>query len=172
VTEQRQPGPEASAPRACPWCGASAPEHARTCAACGAALAQREAIGELAIPGLTDVDPALREYDQRPLRLRGPSASQGIAPALIAGATAGGPIGLAVLGGVAAVAAAEYLGTRRVGTEAQALETLGTPSNLVAEAAARLQDGSLGPAGEGDVWRDLPAAMDTETAGLEETDGG
>ena len=48
---------------------------------CGAALAQRESIGDLRIPGLTSVDPALEDFDKRPLHLRGPSPSQGMAPA-------------------------------------------------------------------------------------------
>ena len=52
---------------------------------------------------------------KRPLHLRGPSPSQGVAPALIIGAVAGGPIGLVAIGGVAAVAGAELLGTRAGG---------------------------------------------------------
>lgn len=132
---------EAGAPRTCAWCGT--PESsaaATTCSSCGAALAQRESIGELAIPGLTSVDAALQDYDKRPLHLRGPSPSQGMAPAVIVGAMAGGPIGLAAIGGVAAVAAAEYLGARRPGS---ALEDIGRPSDIALQAIERIEDGSL-----------------------------
>jgi hypothetical protein len=156
------------APRTCAWCGAPAAEEATACASCGAALAQRESIGDLAIPGLTAVDAALQDYDKRPLHLRGPSPSQGMAPALIVGAMAGGPIGLAAIGGVAAVAAAEFLGTRRDGTGG--LDAVGKPSEVALQAVQRIDDGSLpaaaatGPVEEDapadddglSVWRDLP----------------
>jgi hypothetical protein len=168
-------GPEAGtpeAPRTCAWCGtpAASPE-ATLCASCGAALAQRESIADLAIPGLTSVDAALQDYDKRPLHLRGPSPSQGMAPALIVGAMAGGPIGLAAIGGVAAVAAAEFMGTRRSG--AGGVEDVGRPSEVVLQAMQHIEDGTLPgsvtaadggsaevvPAAEDDgrsIWRDLP----------------
>ena len=154
------------------------------CSSCGAALAQRESIGGLAIPGLTDVDAALQDYDKRPLHLRGPSPSQGMAPALIVGVMAGGPIGLAAIGGVAAVAAAEFLGARRQGSEA--LENVGRPSEVILQALDHLEHESPGAAsaptlatdptspafdattpGDDDgrsIWRDLPpvATEDTE----------
>ena len=170
VEESARPGTSATAaPRSCAWCGTpeTSPD-AMTCANCGAALAQRESIGDLAIPGLTSVDAALQDYDKRPLHLRGPSPSQGAAPALIVGAMAGGPIGLAAIGGVAAVAAAEYLGTRRGGTGS--LDDVGRPSEVAVLALEHLNDGTLptsgGPDPEVDaaaadggrsVWRDLPA---------------
>jgi hypothetical protein len=163
-------GAEASeAPRTCAWCGSPAADEATSCASCGAALAQRESIGDLAIPGLTAVDAGLQDYDRRPLHLRGPSPSQGMAPALIVGAMAGGPIGLAAIGGVAAVAATEFLGARRDGSGG--LENVGKPSEVALQALQRLDDGSLpaaGPAGSGagdepastddgrSIWSDLP----------------
>jgi hypothetical protein len=165
---------EAMAPRSCAWCGTpEASPEASTCGSCGAALAQRDSIGDLAIPGLTSVDAALQDYDKRPLHLRGPSPSQGAAPALIVGAMAGGPIGLAAIGGVAAVAAAEYLGTRRGGSGS--LEEVGKPSEVALQALEHLADGSLPTNGEStattiaagvdpaaedngrSIWRDLPA---------------
>lgn len=172
---ESSPGPrssEAAAPRSCAWCGTpEASPEATTCATCGAALAQRESIGDLAIPGLTSVDAALQDYDKRPLHLRGPSPSQGAAPALIVGAMAGGPIGLAAIGGVAAVAAAEFLGTRGGGSGS--LDEVGKPSEVALRALEHLEAGTLprsgetdGPAPEVDaaaaddgrsVWRDLPA---------------
>lgn len=161
---------EGEATRACAWCGTPATPEAASCSSCGAALAQRESIGELAIPGLTSVDAALQDYDKRPLHLRGPSPSQGAAPALIVGAMAGGPIGLAAIGGVAAVAAAEYLGARRSG--AAGLEDVGKPSEIALQAVERINDGSLAaaspdaadsgaPATPGaddgrSIWDDLP----------------
>ena len=163
--------------RTCAWCGTAAAPEATTCASCGAALAQRESIGDLAIPGLTAVDAALQDFDKRPLHLRGPSPSQGMAPALIVGAMAGGPIGLAAIGGVAAVAAAEYLGASRGGSAA-ALENVGKPSEVVLRALENLDadagrpsdapgptpaeaEDSSGAATDAaddgrSIWRDLP----------------
>jgi hypothetical protein len=133
--------------RTCAWCAAPAPEDATTCASCGAALAQRESLGDVRIPGLTAVDPALEDFDKRPMHLRGPSSSQGVAPALIVGAAAGGPIGAVLIGGVVAVAAAEYLGARQPGTSAAARGEVGRPSELALKAlenskAVDAKDGS------------------------------
>lgn len=175
MTEQPAPDPAASSGRTCPWCGAQAADGVQQCAACGAALAQRESIGDLRIPGLTSVDPALEDYDKRPLHLTGPSPTQGMAPALIVGAVAGGPIGLVAIGGVAAVAAAEYMGAGRGAGSSARPEDVGKPSEVVLQALDRLADRpeardaqpdagepgepepTLTPAGDGrDVWRDLP----------------
>jgi hypothetical protein len=150
----------------CPWCEAAAPPGADRCSSCGAALAQREGVGDLRIPGLTSVDPALEDFDKRPLQIRGPSPSQGVASALIIGAAAGGPIGLAAIGGVAAVAGAEFLGTRIGGPRSPAREDVGRPSEVAWQA--------LQHAGETDpvepdtsaaddgmsIWRDLPATSE------------
>jgi hypothetical protein len=160
-------------PTTCPWCAAPAAADATTCGACGAALAQRESIGDLRIPGLTSVDPALEDFDKRPLHLRGPSPSQGMAPALIIGAVAGGPIGLVAIGGVAAVAGAELLGTRVAsGHGAPALEDVGKPSEVVLQAleqadraaAANGAPSDTAPADDDgmSIWRDLPPEPDRE----------
>jgi len=45
------------------------PPDATHCPACGAALSQRESIGDLAIPGVTTVDPALQAYAAEPLSI-------------------------------------------------------------------------------------------------------
>ena len=156
----------------CPWCAAPAEDAATTCASCGAALAQRESLGDVRIPGLTGLDPALEDFDKRPMHLRGPSSSQGVAPALIVGAAAGGPIGAVLIGGVVAVAAAEYLGAKQPGTSAAALGEVGKPSELALQALekARETDAATGPesdakpdepdaaAADGgmSIWRDLP----------------
>jgi hypothetical protein len=167
-------------PTTCPWCEAPAAPDATTCGACGAALAQRESIGDLRIPGLTSVDPALEDFDKRPLHLRGPSPSQGVGPALIIGALAGGPIGLVAIGGVAAVAGAEFLGTRMGRPGGPALEDVGKPSEVVLKAleradapsgedAGRSSSGDANAAGEPgaaaaddgmSIWRDLPSEPD------------
>jgi hypothetical protein len=125
------PAPEQ---RTCPWCAAPAPDAATTCTSCGAALAQRKSLGDVRIPGLTAIDPALTDYARRPMHLHGPSASQGAAPALIVGAAAGGPIGAVLIGGVVALAAAEYLGAKQPGISGAALENIGRPSELALKA--------------------------------------
>lgn len=147
MTEQPAPQPAESNARTCPWCAAAAADEAVQCATCGAALAQRETIGDLRIPGLTSVDPALEDFDKRPLHLRGPSPSQGMAPALIVGAMAGGPIGLAAIGGVAAVAAAEYIGASRGAGGSP--EDVGKPSEAVLQALSRLEEKGGQPSAPG-----------------------
>ena len=134
---------QADEPHSCPWCSTPAADDAKTCSNCGAALAQREKIGDLLIPGLTAVDPALEDYDKRPLHLRGPSPTQGMASGIMIAAAAGGPVGLAAIGGIAAVAAAEYVGSRGPDGQPIALEDVGKPSEAVLQALERLEDGTL-----------------------------
>jgi hypothetical protein len=129
-----QPGASAEVERQCPWCAAPAKPDDTVCSACGAALAQRESIGGVQIPGLTSVDPALEDFDKRPIHLRGPSPSQGMAPALLLGVVAGGPIGLAAIGGVAAVAGAEFLASHHGGAGPANLEDVGKPSEVLLQA--------------------------------------
>lgn len=163
-------------PRRCPWCAAPATDEASTCGSCGAALAQRDSLGDVRIPGVTAVDPALNDYASRPMHLRGPSSSQGVAPALIVGAAAGGPLGAVLIGGVVAVAAAEYLGAKQPGTGGAALENVGKPSELALQALehadATAQADGAAPAGDPEpdtrdaaaadggmsIWRDLPSS--------------
>ena len=155
--------------RACPWCMAIAAPDAANCSACGAALAQRETLGGVAIAGVTALDPARAAVDGRPIHLGGPSPSQGMASGVVAAAMIGGPVGAVALGGIAAVAAAEYLGARRPGMHGvDDLASVGRPSELARLAAERL-DREGGPAaatrdadadpeagGVADPWRDLP----------------
>jgi hypothetical protein len=187
MTEPGAPEPVPQAAPQCPWCGASVTEDATNCRDCGAAVAQRESIGGLKIAGLTSVDPALEDFDKRPLHLRGPSPSHGVAPALIIGAAAGGPIGLVAIGGVAAVAAAELMGTKRDGSDPTALADVGKPSEVLLQALERAdaeaEAGGSGPVAGGgsdaaadaaagsdhaaddggrSIWRDLPAPTDRE----------
>jgi hypothetical protein len=164
--------------RACPWCSTVAGPDATACPSCGAALAQRDSIGGLVIPGLTTVDPALQAFDAQPTHLRGPSPSQGMASGVIVAAAAGGPVGLAALGGLAAVAAAEYAGARHGGPSGRVddLSEVGRPSEIVLQALDRLEhepeagtpdgpptpDAGTEPRPEADAspgadpWRDLP----------------
>ena len=160
----------------CPWCSTVAAQGETSCASCGAALAQRESIGELVIPGLTAIDPALQGLEGRPMRIPGPSATQGVTDgAVLAALVIGGPVGLAALGGVAAVAAAEYAGAGRshMGAPEQ-LADVGRPSEITLRALERVEeaererpgaghDDGAPPAGEmpaadapSDPWRDLP----------------
>ena len=82
------------------------------------------------IPGLTGVDPALAAFDAQPTHLRGPSPSQGLATGIIPAAAMGGPAGLAIIGGIAAVAAVEYMSGRGPGSSPADLESVGKPSEL------------------------------------------
>ncbi len=112
MTDDSTSGPADPAARTCPWCSAAVAATDATCPSCGAALAQRDDLGGVLIPGVTGVDPGLAAYDAQPMRLRGPSPTQGVASGVIPAAAMGGPAGLAILGGIAAVAAAEYLSAK------------------------------------------------------------
>jgi hypothetical protein len=146
--------------RTCPWCSAAAPDAATTCPACRAALAQRESIGDLVIPGVTTIDPALQAIDGKPMRIPGSSPTQGVASGAFVAAAVGGPVGLAVLGGLAAVGAAEYLGASRGGSGRSVdLADVGRPSDVVLQTMERLESEERGdsPAAEpNDPWRDIP----------------
>lgn len=125
----------------CPWCSASALADATQCPACGAALAQRESIGDLVIPGVTSVDPGLQAYAAQPVHIPGPNPSQGMAAGGVAAAAAlGGPLGLAAaLGGLAALAAVEYQGAEsRSGGPAVKPDAVGQPSEAALLALERL----------------------------------
>ena len=130
-------------PATCPWCATPAAAGATRCTSCGAALAQRESIGDLVVPGLTAVDPALKDLDGRPIHLRGPSPTQGAASGIIVAAAAGGPIGLAIIGGVGALAAAEYMGAG--GEKGKGHEHVGETSEAVLQAIERLERGEALP---------------------------
>ncbi len=134
-------GPGQSQGRTCAWCSAVAGPDDTHCGACGAALAQRESIGDLVIPGVTTVDPDLRAFDAEPLHIPGPSRTQGVASGLLPAAAMGGPMGLAALGGIAAVAAGEYLAAGRgSGTGGPAdMDSVGRPSGAVLMAVERLE---------------------------------
>jgi hypothetical protein len=173
-SDQAAPGHE---PATCPWCAAIAAPEATTCAECGAALAQRESLGGVQIHGLTSVDPALADFDKRPLHIPGPSPTQGMAPAFIVGALAGGPAGLVAMGGVAALAGVEFAANQHDGTDERELADIGRPSEVALQALRHLNDSSDADAttpeaaaapepdaaaadGGMSVWRDLPPETD------------
>jgi hypothetical protein len=132
--------------RRCAWCDAVAGPDDTKCRACGAALAQRESIGDLVIPGVTAVDPALASLADRPLHIAGPSPTQGAASSAIIGAMIGGPVGLAAVGGVAALGAVEYLAASRGGgAGVQDLESVGKPSEAALQQLAKLEAAEHGP---------------------------
>src|SRR5512135_2781772 len=131
--------------RTCQWCGASSPADATECSGCGAALAARDSLGGLVVPGVTAVDPALQAFDAQPWRLPRNSPSQGLAGGTIAAAALGGPVGIAALGGLAAVAAVEYLGAGQGHGSAPALDDVGRPSEAAVEMARRLNAGGDDP---------------------------
>lgn len=126
--------------RRCAWCEAVAPADATRCSKCGAALAQREDLGGMVIPGVTGVHPELAALADRPLHLAGPSPAQSLAPSLIGAAAAPGPAGLAVGAGVVAMAAAEYLRVPSIGHGDQVdPATVGLPSESAVRMAERLE---------------------------------
>jgi len=149
---------ETAVGRTCSWCSAAAPESATQCPNCGAALAQRESIGDLVIPGVTTVDPALQAIDGQPIHLRGPSPTQGMASGMMAAAVLPGPLAIAAIGGLAAVGAAEYLGAGRHGSERPAIGDIGQPSEVTLRALHRLEGAESGQAATPatDPWGDLP----------------
>jgi hypothetical protein len=159
-------------PTTCPWCATPAADGATRCSSCGAALAQRESIGDLVVPGLTAVDPALKDLDGRPIHLRGPSPTQGAASGIIVAAAAGGPIGLAIIGGVGALAAAEYLGAG--GEKGRGHEHVGETSEAVLQAIERLERGETLPVATDETPRPEPhpgAAAGAQSADPSATPG-
>jgi hypothetical protein len=126
-------------PISCQWCSVVAAADATHCAACGAALPLAGPVQELRIPGVTDVDPELKLYGTRPLRIPTGSPTQALAGRAIGAAAIGGPGAILALGALAAVAANELgnasQGGRRDGS---ALEP-GQPSETALELARRMQ---------------------------------
>ena len=144
----------------CAWCSAAAPIDAIQCPACGAALAQRESLAGVMIAGVTSVDPALLDADGRAMRIPNASPTQGMAGGVMLAAMAGGPVGLAAIGGLAAVGAAEYARAGRGGRDGTpAFDEIGRPSEVALRALERLATEEAGstPAGPlPDPWRDEP----------------
>lgn len=134
-----------AAARTCPWCSAPAKATDTTCSSCGAALAQRDELGGVLIPGVTGLDPGLEAIRDQPVHLKGPSPTQGLASGLIPAAAMGGPAGIAIVGGIAAVAAVEYLSGKGPGgarTDPSTVGQLGGVAQLALEKVKREADGA------------------------------
>ena len=163
-------------PGACPWCSTTNAPDARQCRSCGAAIAQREDLGGVVVPGVTGIDPNLLGT---PASLASPMLrSQGTMGAINAVSHVNATLGLA--------AAAAILGQDSVkgmlGMKDADLGSVGVPSEAALQAVeklAREQDAAraaaeraaAGPSGDGpqagstagaappaDPWRDLPVA--------------
>jgi len=157
--------------RTCPWCSEPATATDTTCSTCGAALAQREELGGVLIPGVTGVDPGLAAYAAQPTHIKGPSPSQGIVSGVIPAAALGGPAGLAIVGGIAAVAAVEYLGAKGPGGAHTDPETVGQLSGLAQLALDKVErEGNAGGT-EQDAGVNGQAAGVTEAAAAEAPPG-
>ncbi len=138
MVEPRDPG-ASDAGRTCPWCSEPAKATATTCSACGAALAQRDDLGGVLIPGVTGLDPGLEAIRDQPVHLKGPSPSHGLASGIIPAAAMGGPAGIAIVGGIAAVAAVEYLSGKGPGGAQTDPSTVGQLGGVAQLALEKLQ---------------------------------
>jgi hypothetical protein len=168
-------------PGACPWCSTTNPPDARQCRSCGAAIAQREDLGGVVVPGVTGVDPNLLGTQAS---LASPMLrSQGTMSAINAVSHVNATLGLA--------AAAAILGQDSVkgmlGMKDADLGSVGVPSEIALQAVEKLAreqeareraereagapsgDGpvagaaSAGVAAAPDPWRDLPTSVPDAT---------
>ena len=112
--------------RRCPWCSAPVPPGATRCPSCGDAIAQRDAIGDLEIPGVTVVDPSLAAYDAQPSHIPLSIPSR-VDPT-------GGAINLRGMADLAALAAPASVGGRVPAHP----NLTGTPTEAALETAERL----------------------------------
>jgi hypothetical protein len=141
MAEQADPGA-----RTCPWCSAPVAAADTKCPSCGAAVAQREDLGGILIPGVTGLAPGLEAIRDQPTHIKGPSPSQGLATGIIPAAALGGPAGLAVLGGIAAVTAVEYLSAKGPHGERVDPSTVGELGGVAQLALEKLErEGALAP---------------------------
>jgi hypothetical protein len=154
MTDQQAAVPE---PTICPWCSAPAATGATRCASCGAAIAQRESISGLVIPGVTTVDPNL-VGDSSPASplLR----TQGTANVLYAATQVNATFGLAA---AAAVLGQDAIRGMLGGKDVDPAK-IGIPSEAALLAVERLERGETtagetATGGDGeppDPWSDLP----------------
>ena len=167
----------------CAWCGTDADPDAVACPSCGAALAQREDIGGVVIPGVTDVDPALKGLADHALgRARAGDPHRPVGGMAVAAAM-GGPVALAATAANPPIAAAEYIGAKRPdGSAAPDAAHVGELSEVARLALARLESAEASeravsdaepvadtaepePSPLADPWRDLPKPQTGAAAG-------
>jgi hypothetical protein len=140
------------APGACPWCSAANAPAARQCAGCGAAIAQRDDLGGVVVPGVTGVDPNLLGT---PSSLASPVLrSQGTLGAINAVSHVNATLGLA--------AAAAILGQDTIkgmlGANDADLEALGKPSEAALLAVENLEREPAAAAAAAESDAEAPAA--------------
>jgi hypothetical protein len=139
-------------PGLCPWCsGRNAPD-ARQCATCGAAIAQRDDLGGVVVPGVTGVDPNLLGT---PSSLASPVLrSQGTLGAINAVSHVNATLGL--------VAAAAILGQDTIkgmlGANDADLDAVGKPSEAALLAVEKLEREPAAAAAEAESEGAVPAA--------------
>ncbi len=126
-------------PRRCPWCSTEVGPEASKCPSCGAAVAQRESVGGLVIPGVTSVDPAYQSTGssliRSTLRAQQTSASLGAIGQVNQGAS------VAVAG---ALLARDYMKGMFSGVDPADVSRVGQPSEAALLAAERLErEGSI-----------------------------
>lgn len=145
-------GPEGAA---CPWCSAVAERGANYCPSCGAVMAQRESLGGLVIPGVTDVDPGMRQ----PSLTGSAIASQARMNMLGAVGRAAGPS--AQIATAAAMLARDSVGG--MFRSAPNPEDIGRPSQAALEMADRMDSRQVAAVDESDEGS-LDAASPDEPA--------
>jgi hypothetical protein len=143
---------EGDHPAVCPWCSAPA-TGAPVCPSCGAVMAQRESLGGLVIPGVTDVDSNLAPPGVAAGLLHGQAVQNRVA----IGVAMGSPVaGLVVVGAAAVLAKDAISGTFQSGAPAQ---DVGRPSDA---AVAMLRQLETEPSAPPASPADLPAPRDTK----------
>jgi hypothetical protein len=121
----------------CQWCDTvSADAKATNCANCGAALILRESFDGIRVPGLTEVDPDLKVYANKPLRIPRGSPSQAVAGPAVAAAALGGPAALLGLGALGVTVAKELADAG--GGKPVAKDRVGVPSEAIVEMVNKL----------------------------------
>jgi hypothetical protein len=180
-----EPGPADASRHHCQWCSAPTPPGAIRCPACGASLAERESLGGVQIPGVTEVDPQLIYAEQQTARLARKNAALGTFDSDsglgsgIASTLAGGLAPRSAFGqilGAAAMAIAASSSKDHIG-----VNPIGDPSGAALQLAAKLDRGEIpeaSPTGEdappgpgpeavasgADPWAGLPPVVVQETA--------
>jgi hypothetical protein len=125
--------------RSCQWCDTvSVDAKAINCANCGAALILRDSFDGIRIPGVTEVDPDLKVYANKPLRIPRGSPSQAVAGPAVAAAALGGPAALIGLGALGATVVKEYVDAG--GGKSPPKDRVGVPSEAVVEMVKQLNE--------------------------------